>query len=539
MYEASVGPVPSRIYFCLLVIVGSIFLLNLALAIVTDAYEETLDDSSVDYPGHNTLAQRRRLPLFVLKSKGPSDQVQAHATALCATLTARWQAVAEAVSPDVKVGQVVLHERLGVGLVRRWDKEREKWEVGFFEHRRLRTAANTAAKADTDFKEIHSFSMASAHKTLLHVPRHAFRIAVMEVFQSDIYQALVTFCVLGNAVALASYHFNMDTFISNYIQAMFSSCRSVLPSLADAAFSASQNYTQLWAWRRAVLTSTNISAECASFFATDPSDIPAMPPLWEGALEATNQAFSIFFLFDLMLGLVGAVSTQPRAQLRASGDAVVSVLTAFGMWIPFCYSFAVLRLFTCLFRLVRLFRMRQLERVLYGLGDAMSAIVPLLLLLGVFVLFFAILGVQFFGPYETLPPNVPAPNWISMGPNEWGYGAIITVIQILSGENWNEIMHKTMTDTSPAAALYFILLILFGSCASSGPAKSAMQLESRFSICRYLLVNVFTAALSNGLSEADADLADCDDDEEAACMSTPEFCAPGECSCAPRTKANA
>jgi hypothetical protein len=66
-----------------------------------------------------------------------------------------------------------------------------------------------------------------------------------------------------------------------------------------------------------------------------------------------------------------------------------------------------------------------------------------------------------------------------------------------------------------------------------------MQLESRFSICRYLLVNVFTAALSNGLSEADADLADCDDDEEAECTTTPEFCAPGECSCAPLTKANA
>jgi hypothetical protein len=44
MYEDSVGPVPSRLYFCTIVIVGSIFLLQLALAIVTDCYGKIIVD---------------------------------------------------------------------------------------------------------------------------------------------------------------------------------------------------------------------------------------------------------------------------------------------------------------------------------------------------------------------------------------------------------------------------------------------------------------------------------------------------------------
>jgi hypothetical protein len=248
-----------------------------------------------------------------------------------------------------------------------------------------------------------------------------------------------------------------------------------------------------------VQTSANISVECAHFIAMNFSQpIPAMPASWQSSLDTANNAFSIVFLVDLLLGLVGAVSTQPKAQLRASFDAVLSVLTVVGLAIPLFSVFAVLRLFTCLFRLARLFRMRQLERNLLGLGDAMAAIIPLMLLLGFFIFFFAILGVQFFGPYATAADlrrdALPTPNWASMGPNEWGYGALMTVVQILTGEGWSEIMYTTMTDCGPFAVVFFIALILLGTCAPSGASESAMQLDAPLYSIAYwqvLLYNMY------------------------------------------------
>jgi hypothetical protein len=38
----------------------------------------------------------------------------------------------------------------------------------------------------------------------------------------------------------------------------------------------------------------------------------------------------------------------------------------------------------------------------------------------------------------------------------------MTVMQILTGENWNSIMFQVMTDVHPAAALYFLVVNCFG-----------------------------------------------------------------------------
>jgi hypothetical protein len=220
-----------------------------------------------------------------------------------------------------------------------------------------------------------------------------------------------------------------------------------------------------------VQSSSNISAACTDFLVTGGSAVHAMPPYWETTLDWTNNAFSIFFLFDLGLGLFGAVSTQPKVQLRATADAVVSVLTVIGLGIPFFSLFAVLRLFTCAFRLVKLFRMRQLERILTGIGDAISAILPLLLLVCLFIFFFAILGVQFFGrsssPFISADGSfIPGPNWASMWPNAWGYGAVVTVLQILTCDTWGPVMYQIMTDVHPAGALYFLAVFCFGVCVA-------------------------------------------------------------------------
>jgi hypothetical protein len=526
MYESSVGPVPARIYFCLVVVVGSIFLLSMVLAVVTDCYDQAVreaNDSSeaqiaammkvikglaswangpvaepeIARMARKMLIDRRKSAVKRTIVEPPRGRLRERLNSCLTVFKRRLEVIALFISDDIAVNSLVLHERLGVGVVSKWDEMREKWEVAFFGHHHVRAAAAAAKALDgvaLAGLEMHRFTKEMARKKLLLAPDRHVRMAAMEVFQSSLYQGFVTLCVLGNTAALCAYHYNNDVFMQNYVQAMWDHCHSVLPTLAQAAFSIPANYTsyeytQLWEWRKAVQSSANISAGCTEFFATGGSGLLVMPPSWEPVLDWTNNAFSIFFVFDMLLSLVAAVSTQPKAQLRATVDAAVSCLTVIGLGIPFFSVFAVLRLFTSLFRLVKVFRMRKLERILLGLGDAMSAIVPLLLLVGFFVFFFAILGVQFFGssssPYIS-PDGIllPTPNFLSMWPNEWGYGAMMTVIQILTGENWNSIMFQVMIDVHPAAVLYFLVVNCFGVCAlptARSAARSAnMILQTGF-----------------------------------------------------------
>jgi hypothetical protein len=43
------------------------------------------------------------------------------------------------------------------------------------------------------------------------------------------------------------------------------------------------------------------------------------------------------------------------------------------------------------------------------------------------------------------------------------YWSIVTIFQILTGENWNEVMYDAMRATSPIAALYFLFVLVCGN----------------------------------------------------------------------------
>ena len=71
------------------------------------------------------------------------------------------------------------------------------------------------------------------------------------------------------------------------------------------------------------------------------------------------------------------------------------------------------------------------------------------------------------------------------------YWSIITIFQVLTGENWNEVMYDGMYATSDALALYFLLL---------------------FSIGNYIILNLFLAILLDNFA-ADDDDEDEDEDD--------------------------
>ncbi|XP_018318088.1 voltage-dependent calcium channel type A subunit alpha-1 [Mycetomoellerius zeteki] len=91
-------------------------------------------------------------------------------------------------------------------------------------------------------------------------------------------------------------------------------------------------------------------------------------------------------------------------------------------------------------RLLRIFKVtkywKSLRNLVISLLSSMRSIVSLLFLLFLFILIFALLGMQLFGGQFNFDDGTPPTNF-----NTFPI-ALLTVFQILTGEDWNEVMYK-------------------------------------------------------------------------------------------------
>uniref|UniRef100_A0A1B0EZA3 EF-hand domain-containing protein n=2 Tax=Lutzomyia longipalpis TaxID=7200 RepID=A0A1B0EZA3_LUTLO len=135
-------------------------------------------------------------------------------------------------------------------------------------------------------------------------------------------------------------------------------------------------------------------------------------------------------------------------------------------------------------RLLRIFKVTKywssLRNLVISLLNSMRSIISLLFLLFLFILIFALLGMQLFGGQFNFPDGTPATNF-----NTFPI-ALLTVFQILTGEDWNEVMYQGIESQGGHKkgmiySLYFIVLVLFGN---------------------YTLLNVFLAIAVDNLANA-------------------------------------
>lgn len=135
-------------------------------------------------------------------------------------------------------------------------------------------------------------------------------------------------------------------------------------------------------------------------------------------------------------------------------------------------------------RLLRIFKVTKywssLRNLVISLLSSMRSIISLLFLLFLFILIFALLGMQLFGGQFILPEGTPPTNF-----NTFTI-ALLTVFQILTGEDWNEVMYLGINsqgghEKGMIYSLYFIILTLFGN---------------------YTLLNVFLAIAVDNLANA-------------------------------------
>nr|XP_033322106.1 voltage-dependent calcium channel type A subunit alpha-1 isoform X4 [Megalopta genalis] len=135
-------------------------------------------------------------------------------------------------------------------------------------------------------------------------------------------------------------------------------------------------------------------------------------------------------------------------------------------------------------RLLRIFKVtkywKSLRNLVISLLSSMRSIISLLFLLFLFILIFALLGMQLFGGQFNFEYGTPPTNF-----NTFPI-ALLTVFQILTGEDWNEVMYQGIESQGGhrrgmVYSLYFIVLVLFGN---------------------YTLLNVFLAIAVDNLANA-------------------------------------
>ncbi|XP_076841650.1 voltage-dependent R-type calcium channel subunit alpha-1E isoform X2 [Brachyhypopomus gauderio] len=221
-------------------------------------------------------------------------------------------------------------------------------------------------------------------------------------------------------------------------------------------------------------------------------------PLWlSRLLYFAEFLFLGLFLTEMFLKMYGL---GPRLYFHSSfncfdcGVIVGSIFEViWGVFTPgVSFGISVLRAL----RLLRIFKITKywasLRNLVVSLMNSMKSIISLLFLLFLFIVVFALLGMQLFGGRFTFEDYTPT-NFDTFP------AAIMTVFQILTGEDWNEVMYNGIRSqggvrTGMWSSIYFIILTLFGN---------------------YTLLNVFLAIAVDNLANAQELTKDEEEAEEA------------------------
>uniref|UniRef100_A0A671TIR5 Voltage-dependent N-type calcium channel subunit alpha n=1 Tax=Sparus aurata TaxID=8175 RepID=A0A671TIR5_SPAAU len=191
---------------------------------------------------------------------------------------------------------------------------------------------------------------------------------------------------------------------------------------------------------------------------------------------------SSFNCFDCVV-IVGSIFEVVWATIKPGTSFGISVLRAL--------------------RLLRIFKVTKywapLRNLVVSLLNSMKSIISLLFLLFLFIVVFALLGMQLFGGQFNFEGGTPPTNFDTFA------AAIMTVFQILTGEDWNMVMYDGIesqggvNDKGMVFSIFFIVLTLFGN---------------------YTLLNVFLAIAVDNLANAQELTKDEEEQEEAANQKT-------------------
>lgn len=213
------------------------------------------------------------------------------------------------------------------------------------------------------------------------------------------------------------------------------------------------------------------------------------PPFLTNFLDIANKLFLGIFTVEMVIKMYCLGIHGYFASLFNRFDCLVVVSSLLELAIVEAMNqrpigISVLR---CI-RLLRIFKVTRywssLSNLVASLLNSMRSIAGLLLLLSLFMLICSLLGMQIFGgKFNMDGDEIPRSNFDSF------WKALITVFQILTGEDWNAVMYDGIRSWggigeggSIVAIFYFIFLVVVGN---------------------YILLNVFLAIAVDNLADAE------------------------------------
>uniref|UniRef100_A0A1I8JEW8 Voltage-dependent L-type calcium channel subunit alpha n=1 Tax=Macrostomum lignano TaxID=282301 RepID=A0A1I8JEW8_9PLAT len=213
-------------------------------------------------------------------------------------------------------------------------------------------------------------------------------------------------------------------------------------------------------------------------------------PLWlENFQNKANYAFVAMFTFEMLLKMYSLGIRTYYSFLFNKFDffVVIASLTEVALTETNVMPNLGISVLRCA-RLLRVFKVTRywssLRNLVASLLASIKSIASLLLLLFLFIVIFALLGMQLFGGkfnFET--SEKPRSNFDSF------WQSLITVFQILTGEDWNVVMYNGINSNGGVGSLvgilvafYFVILFICGN---------------------YILLNVFLAIAVDNLADSD------------------------------------
>ena len=186
-----------------------------------------------------------------------------------------------------------------------------------------------------------------------------------------------------------------------------------------------------------------------------------------GVMQYAKDRINLFDFVIVWISVVELIVEQTSETCDLNGSTNATACTEGG-----ASGLSALRTF----RLLRVFKLARswknlrelLNTILLGLQDCVNA----LLLLVLIMMIFTLLGMQFFGgrwtaakfcedptDYEACKAFTPRPNFDTF------WNGFVTVFQILTGENWNEVMYTGLVamEGSASVVVYFVILNVVGN----------------------------------------------------------------------------
>ena len=185
-----------------------------------------------------------------------------------------------------------------------------------------------------------------------------------------------------------------------------------------------------------------------------------------GTLQAINNFFTYFFAAELFFRVLGIGISGFLRDFMNYFDVIVVTLSLIEIFIISGGSSAisafrairVFRIFRVL-KVVRIFRyLKSLETLIKLIGNSISSLGYLFLLLLLFLFIFTLLSMQIFGGEFNFPEGLPRGNFDNF---HW---AFVTTFQVLTTENWNDILTSSLRSSLGIWSSFFLIFwIILGN----------------------------------------------------------------------------